>query len=88
MTFHKQRDNSLQSVPWNDEPIWKDKEGNIDYSLKKTYEQHKHLILRPFISYQGEIKTVYNFPLSDDLTLEDLKRHIESIYESQIFLLK
>ena len=88
MTFHKQSDNSLQPVPWNDEPIWKDKEGNIDYSLKKTYEQHKHLILRPNISNKGKIKTVYNFPLSEDFTLEDLMRHIESIYEESNFSFK
>lgn len=79
-TIHRDLD-SLQPVPWNERPIWEDENGTIDYNLKKTYEQHKHVILRSNKNInQVDIKRVYNFPLNEDFSLDDLLRHIETIY--------
>ena len=87
-TIHRDLD-SLQPVPWNVRPIWEDENGTIDYNLKKTYEQHRHIILRSNKNVnQVDIKSVYNFSLNEDFSLDDLMRHIETIYNNTNYAFK
>ncbi|KAL4233639.1 hypothetical protein ACF0H5_008321 [Mactra antiquata] len=91
MTTHRQTDQTLrllQPVPWTHRAIWEGENGEINYGLKRVYEQHKHLILRPNKLQQDNIRTTFNFPLNENFSSDDLMRHVEYIYNSVQFSFK
>ena len=55
---------------------------DADYNadLKRIYEQYKHLILKQKKT-KGKVKTSYNFPLPNDISVEDTMFLSENIYE-------
>ena len=89
---HSQTDEvmqTLQTDPWtenNTVPPW-DSEDEESQNLKKTYEQHKHLILKQRKTL-GKIKTSYNFPVSDQLSVDQMMSHLETIYEDNDYAFK
>lgn len=88
---HSQRDEILstfQPTPFNTQtPLWQNEDGTIDQELQSAYRQHKQLILK-------QKKTIlttasrYNFPTTNEITLSQLKEHIEEIYEDNSFSFK
>ena len=87
---HQQSDDVLQSLqtdPWTNTktpPPWTD-DDDADNSkdIKRTYEQHKHLILKQKKTI-GNVKTSYNFPVPDFISVEDMMSHLEDIYENNL----
>jgi len=72
----------LQSPPWEKAgkpPPWDD-DGNIDEDLKETYETHASLILQNHDT--SPIMSSYNFPISNDFTIETMMQHINHIHKS------
>ena len=52
-----------------------------------TYEQHKHLILEQRKT-TGRIKTSYNFPVPDQLWVDQMMSHLNEIYQDNNFAFK
>ena len=82
---------TLQSGPWienNTTPPWDTDDDDEDtFSLKTTYEQHKHLILKQRKT-TGTIKTSYNFPVPNQLSVDQMMSHLDEIYEDNRFCFK
>ena len=73
----------LQSDPWvNDEetPPWVNEDGSENERLRRAYEHHRHLILRERVR-EGEVRTTYNFPVTDLININQLIQQIEYIFE-------
>ena len=76
---------TLQSNPWSDNndlsPPWEDNDEQEHLAdIKRTYEQHKHLILKQRKT-KGKVKTSYNFPVPDHISVDDMMSHLDEIYE-------
>ena len=82
---------TLQTDPWTDIdslPPWETDDINDDtLNLKMTYKQHKHLILKQQKT-TGRIKTSYNFPVPDQLSVDQMMSHLNEIYEDNNFAFK
>ena len=74
----------LQQDPYaryNENPPWMNENGEvIDDELKRTYENHRPVILQPH-DETGNIKKVYNFPIDNNLTLNEMDHQIGYIYD-------
>ncbi|KAL4236849.1 hypothetical protein ACF0H5_005235 [Mactra antiquata] len=89
---HNQSDansKKFQNTPWNSSeiPPWMKEDGTINSELKLTYEQHRHLILKQKeTELTNEIR--FNFPTTNNITLQDLVHHLEEIYTKLDFTFK
>ena len=62
-------------------PPWMNENGEvIDDELKRTYGNHRPVILQPH-DEAGNIKKVYNFPIDNNLTLNEMDHQLEYIYD-------
>ena len=78
------RGEDLQQPPWESEGTrapWEDEEGNVDQELQETYQMHEDAILAPHT--MGEMTSTYNFPVDNELSLEQLTEQVEFIYAQQ-----
>ena len=56
--------------------------------MQSAYRQHKHLILKQKKKTILTTVSRYNFPTTNEITLSQLKEHIEEIYEDNSFSFK
>ena len=79
MRTHYQVGGGIQPRPWDDQSApWLTEGGGVDQGLRDVYEVNAPLILeqhRP-----GPILSVYNFPIGNDVTVEQLVGHVDTIY--------
>ena len=82
MITHKQTGSGkLQSDPWTAEIApWVNEDGSENESMKRVYDQHRHLILRER-AREGDVSSTYNFPIANNLSLNSLMEQVEYIYE-------
>ena len=82
MITHKQTGSGkLQSDPWTEEIApWVNEDGSENESIKRVYDQHRHLILRER-AREGDVSSTYNFPIANNLSLNSLMEQVEYIYE-------
>lgn len=80
---------SFQREPWTDEflPPWVQEDGSIDEQLKRTYDLHRHLILRRRHT-DGPVRSIFNFPIANNVSLDQLMEQVESIYQESQFAFK
>ena len=74
----------LQQPPWTSQDSrapWEDEQGNVDEGLQETYQMHENNILAPHSI--GEVTSEYNFPVDNDLTLDQLTEQLDYIYNQQ-----
>ena len=74
---------TFQSEPWKQaesSPPWENEDGSTDNEMKKVYKQHRHLILKERKT-EGRIKIQYNFPIGDDISVDQMTSHLEEIYD-------
>ena len=69
-----------QPTPWETIPPWESEEG-VDQSLNKVYEDHVGIILSS--NQTGAIDSIYNFPLTNNFTVEQLETYLDTIYLDQ-----
>ena len=76
---------SFQSVPWRGEENapWSNQDGLVDEKMKNIYNQHRHLILK---QRRTELTNTirYNFPVTNDISVEDFVEQIEHIYSENV----
>ena len=85
-----QVNNSLQNDPWTENnlvPPWDVDQTDDNQNLRKTYDQHKHLILKQRKTV-GKIKTSYNFPVPDEVSINQMMTHVEQIFRDSHFCFK
>ena len=84
-TTHRQYGgaSSQHSPPWdNNSPPWGVPESNnYDKPLEEVYSLHSDIILRGVI--HGSASSMYNFPLTNGFTLQQLSTQLNSIFEEQ-----
>ncbi len=84
MKYHQiGRGGTLQDVPWGDFPApWENEQGIIiDQALKDVYDAHLIIFLE---NHQiGSVQSIYNFPIQNNFTLDDIRKHLNFIYNSQ-----
>jgi hypothetical protein len=72
----------LQARPWGDNsPPWEMEDGTVNQPLWDNYEANTPYILeqhRP-----GPVQSFYNFPIENDVTVDQLMRFSEEIYRRQ-----
>ena len=72
----------LQNRPFKDEEApWIMENGETDRKLQHAYEADERLILAP--SENESNPRVYNFPITNDITADDIVKKVEEIYNSE-----
>jgi hypothetical protein len=80
----------LQADPYddiNEDPLWLNSEGEFDAGLAEVYYRYQNIILAPHSERQGLIST-FNFPLTNNFTLENLSEYVDRIRSRQSFAFK
>ena len=82
MREHFQSGGALHPRPWADnEAPWEGENANTDEDFRDVYEANAPLILE---SHQiNPIQSVYNFPLNNMLTVDELMEYAEEIFRQQ-----
>ena len=80
MQEHYQVRGALQPCPWNDANAPWIREGE-DQQLREVYEANAPLILEPH--NLGPLRSVYNFPIDNDITLVQLMGFADNIYNRE-----
>ena len=74
---------SLQQDPWekdkSDAP-WMENGEVGDSKLKKVYDMHRPIILQPH-DESGAVQHVYNFPIKNNVNINNIREQIEEIYQ-------
>lgn len=83
MRHHYQTGGALQHRPWreNEAAPWNGEDGNVDDGLREVYEANEALILQQH--RLGPVQSVYNFPLNNDVSVDQLMRYAEEIYRRE-----
>ena len=85
----EEAEKTFQPEPWGQTgsfPPWieeEEEEGGSSVTneeLKNVYKQHRHLILKQRKT-EGSLITLYNFPVSDALSVDQMMDQLEDIYE-------
>ena len=72
----------LQARPWgNGTPPWQRQDGTINQNLKQVYEANSSLILRRH--QEGNVCSVYNFPLNNNFSISEIMQAANEIYDRQ-----
>ena len=58
-------------------------DGVVDEELRKVYTMHCSNILAGH--HQGQVQSTFNYPLANDLDLNQLMERVREIYQSQRF---
>lgn len=77
---YNQSGGSLQRRPWGDDTAPWDRAG-ADEGLREVYEANMPLILEQHRT--GPIQAVYNFPLDNDVSVNQLMEYAEEIYQRE-----
>ena len=74
----------LQREPF-DVPPWQGEDGTVDEALRAVYNTHRSLILDDHGF--GGMTSIYNFPITNEFSVDTLMGHIREIYrrENQVF---
>ena len=72
---------SFQPLPWEkDQSLpWVNEDRTVNEKLKKTYDQHKHLIYKKRITDMKAFVN-YNFPTTDSLDINQITHQIEQFF--------
>ncbi|KAJ8311210.1 hypothetical protein KUTeg_011238 [Tegillarca granosa] len=86
MENHYQVGDGLQQRPWDTAP-WEHENGTVDEELRQVYEANEPLILGD--DQPGPIQSIYNFPVANDVSVQQLNRFAGEIYyrEQHVFKL-
>ncbi len=73
----------MQNLPWGEFPApWEDENRIVvDPELKQVYEAH----ITIYLEYHriGTLQSIYNFPIQNSFTLEDIRENLNNIYNIQ-----
>ncbi|KAJ8298574.1 hypothetical protein KUTeg_022634 [Tegillarca granosa] len=79
--LHRMREH-YQHVPWGDNPApWVRDDGTIDEMFREVYTANEPLILMEHET--GPVQSTYNFPIANDLSVDQLVNFVDEIYEDQ-----
>ncbi|KAJ8311825.1 hypothetical protein KUTeg_010638 [Tegillarca granosa] len=82
MREHYQHGGALHTVPWGDNPApWEREDDTIDERLQEVYQANEPLILQNHDI--GPVESTYNFPVGNDLNVDQLMRYVDEIYREQ-----
>lgn len=84
MKEHYQRggEEDLQVPPWRDgfAPWQSDNGETVLPELQEVYEANAPIILNNHS--QGDVTSLYNFPINNDITVDDMLEHVTEIFDS------
>ena len=74
---------TFQIEPWTgvENAPWRNEDGTENQELKFVYNQHRHLILKQRRTALTNVIR-YNFPITNNISVENLKEQIEHIYDN------
>ena len=86
MQLHQAGGEEIQEPPWvreNKLPPWENNEESQEFNqeLKQTYELHENLILQS--NRNSEADAVYNYPVDNSVSIEEVMGQAEDIFDDQ-----
>ena len=83
MRAHYQVGGALQRRPWGQNNLapWQHEDGTSDGALRDVYEANAPIILET--GRQGPIQSIFNFPLTNQVSINQLMDFAENIFQQQ-----
>ncbi|KAJ8312116.1 hypothetical protein KUTeg_009489 [Tegillarca granosa] len=82
MRTHFQVGQGIQPRPWGNRPApWEFDGGEVDENFRDVYQTNEPLILEQH--QRGPIESRYNFPVQNDVSVDEMMHFVSDIYEEQ-----